>query len=140
VIALADIATCFLGEIPATMATCSADGVPNLVHLSQVFLVDDDHVAVSNQFLAKSAANLAANPMATLVLVDPVSYDNFKLLVRLVRSEQEGERFESASTSIDAVAALTGMSDVFQLRSIDVFRVVDVSAVPNGHPAGPPPR
>ncbi|CAN5715422.1 pyridoxamine 5'-phosphate oxidase family protein [soil metagenome] len=133
--ALRDIGRCFQGEIPTIMATCSADGIPNLVHLSQVFLVDDEHVAISNQFLAKSAANLAANPVATLLCIDPGSYDTYRLVVRMERSETEGERFDVARTSIDAIAALTGMADVLRLRSIDVFRVVDVSLVPYGHPA-----
>ncbi len=132
-IALSEISECFLGEIPTMMATCSEDGTPNLVHLSQVFLVDDSHVAISNQFLAKSAANLAANPVASLVCIDPGTYDTYRLVVRLLRSETDGDRFDGARTSIDAIAALTGMTGVLQLRSIDVFRVVDVALVPYGH-------
>ena len=129
-IALADIARCLQGEIPSILATCSADGEPNLVHLSQVLLVDDDHVAISNQFLGKTAGNLAANPIATLLCPDPVTGASFKLLARYERSEQEGARFEAARAQLEAIAALTGMQHVFALRSIDVFRVLDASEVP----------
>jgi adenylate cyclase len=131
---LREISRCFLGEIPTMMATCSADGTPTLVHLSQVLLVDDSHVAVSNQFLAKSAANLAVNPVASLVCIDPGTYDTYRLVARLLRSETDGERFDGARTSIEAIAALTGMTGVPRLRSIDVFRVLDVTLVPYGHP------
>jgi adenylate cyclase len=133
-VTLGEISQCFLGEIPTVMATCSPGGTPNLVHLSQVFLVDDSHVAISNQFLAKSAANLAANPVASLVCIDPGSYDTYRLLVRLLRSETDGERFDAAHTSIEAIAALTGMAGVLRLRSIDVFRVLDIALVPYGRP------
>jgi hypothetical protein len=130
-IALDDIARCFQGEIPSIMATCSTDGTPNLVHLSQVFLVDADHVATSNQFFSKTAANLADNPIATLMCPDPVTLDSFKLLVQLERTELEGPLFDSARRSIEAIASLTGMVGVFELRAVDVFRVLDVSAVPS---------
>ena len=58
-IPLAEIARCFEGEIPAILATCSAAGEPNVGHLSQVFLVDDQHVAISNQFFTKTVGQPA---------------------------------------------------------------------------------
>jgi len=126
-IALAAIGRCFEGTIPAVIATSSATGEPNLAHLSQVFLVDDSHIATSNQFFAKTMANLAENPLAVLLCPDPVDLATYKLIVEHERSERAGSLFESAGASIDAIAALTGMSDVFALRAIDVFRVLDVS-------------
>lgn len=125
-IALASIGRCFEGTIPAVIATCSASGEPNLAHLSQVFLVDDEHVATSNQFFAKTSANLAANPFAVLLCPDPVDLVTYRLLVQHERTERDGPLFESAGASIDAIAGLTGMAEVFALRAIDVFRVLDV--------------
>jgi adenylate cyclase len=128
-IALADIAVCFEGEIPAMVATCSVDGATNLAHLSHVHLVDDRHVATSNQFFTKTAANLAANPVACLVVVDPTTLHSYKLLLRHVRTEDGGPLFDRVRRSLDAIAAMTGMDDVFALRSVDVFRVLDVALV-----------
>ena len=128
-IALRDIARCFEGEVPSLIATCSPEGEPNLAHLSRVFLVDEHHVATSNQFFTKTVKNLAANPLATLLCIEPVTILPYKLLVRHERSESEGELFDIVCRSIEMIASLTGMSHVFALRSVDVFRVLDVEAV-----------
>ncbi len=137
-IALSDIARCFEGEIPSLMATCSPEGEPNLAHLSRVYLVDDEHVATSNQFFTKTTRNLSANPLASLLCVDPVTALSYKLLLQHERSEQEGELFEAVRRSIEVIASLTGMSHVFALRAVDVFRVLDVEAVASAD-SGPCP-
>jgi adenylate cyclase len=130
-IRLSDIPRCFEGEIPAMLATASADGTPNLCHLSQVFRVDDDHLAISNQFFTKTIANLAVNPLATLVVVDPDGLTSYRFLLRHERSEQSGPVFDTMRRSIDSIAALTGMSDVFSLRAAVMFRVLEVSVAPS---------
>ena len=61
---LADLARCFEGAIPVVLATASAAGVPNVTYLSKAHVVDDERIALSNQFLSKSARNLAENPRA----------------------------------------------------------------------------
>jgi hypothetical protein len=134
-IPLASISRCFEGTIPALIATSSPTGEPNLAHLSQVFLVDADHVATSNQFFGKTMTNLAENPLAVLLCPDPLDLATYKLLLQHERSERDGALFESAGASIDAIAALTGMADVFALRAIDVFRVLDVSVAPSRLPS-----
>jgi adenylate cyclase len=128
-ILLRDIVRCLQGEIPAILATCSADGEPNVTHVSQVILVDDTHVATSNQFFSKTTANLLQNPVATLLCPHPDSGISYKLLVQHERSESSGRLFDAARTELEAIAAMTGMSDVFALRAIDVFRVLDVREV-----------
>ena len=96
-----------------------------------------DHVAISNQFLAKTAANLAENPLACCCAPTRSTFDSYKLLVRHERTEQDGALFESARASIDAIAALTGMDDVFPLRPIDVFRVARRRPVAPAPPPSP---
>lgn len=128
-IALTDIARCFQGTIPSIVVTSSRAGEPNVAHLSQVFLIDDDHVAVSNQFFGKTVANLAENPLAMLMCPDPVDLATYKLLVRHEGTQREGALFEAARLSIEAIAALTGMADVFVLKAMDIFRVLNIDAV-----------
>ena len=125
-----DIPRCFEGEIPAVVATSATDGTPNVAHVSHVFRVDPQHVALSNQFLGKTLLNLRANPVAMVLCLDPVTLDSYRLLLRHVRSESTGATFTVVERTIDAVAKLTGMSDVFRLRSVEVFKVVHVEQVP----------
>ena len=128
-IGLRDIAACFDGTVPATIATASADGTPNVTHLSRVHLVDDDHVALSNQFFSKTMRNLAENPRASLVLIDPRVFDAYRLTIEYERTEKRGPLFDRLHHDIEAIAALTGMQGVFKLRSADVYRVVELEPV-----------
>jgi adenylate cyclase len=136
---LSRIAACFEGLIPATIATAAPDGTPNITHLSRVHLVDDDHVALSNQFFSKTIQNLAANPRACVCVVDPMTFDSYRLVLRYERTERRGPLFDRMRRDIDAIAALTGMEGVFKLRSADVYRVVEVDLVRAAvHEAGDP--
>lgn len=128
-IPLSAIAACFEGLIPATIATASADGTPNVTHLSRVHMVDDEHIALSNQFFSKTIQNLAVNPRACVCVVDPIKFDSYRLVVRYERTERRGPLFERMRRDIDAIAALTGMEGIFKLRSADVYRVVQIDLV-----------
>lgn len=128
---LSDLAPCFEGVIPSIIATAAADGTPNVSYLSHVVQVDDEHVALSNQFFAKTAANIRANPHATLILVDCLTGDQFQLEVRFVRAVDSGPLFDKVSLQLKASSAQVGMSDVMRLRSADVFRVLGIDRVPS---------
>lgn len=128
-VTLRELPGCFEGMIPAVVATCSLAGVPNVVQLSQIHLVDDEHVALSNQFFTKTIANLAENPLASAVVIDPDTFDSYTLLLRHVRSETQGRTFDRMHADIEAIAALTGMAGVFGLRAVEVFRVLQIAPV-----------
>lgn len=123
---------CFDGVIPPVIATCSADGVPNVTHLSQVHFVDDDHVAVSNQFFGKTAANIAENPRAGVLVTDSQTYETFHLDLQFERTETSGPIFDTLRTNIETIASLMHMEDVFALRGADIYRVVAVQTVSSG--------
>lgn len=55
---LHSIRPAFEGVVPATVATCSRDGTPNISFLSIVRLLDSERVALTNQFFTKTARNL----------------------------------------------------------------------------------
>ncbi len=128
---LADLERCFGGGIPAVLATASHTGVPNVTYISRAHQVDDDRIALSNQFLSKSARNLAANPRASLLLMDPITHDEYRLLIAYERTERRGPLFERMRADIDGLAAAMGMQDVFRLRAADVFRVLDIDRIPS---------
>ena len=124
-----DLRRCFDGRVPAVIATASAAGVPNITYLSAVQQVDDERVALSNQFMSKTSRNLAENPRASLILLDPVSYSEYVLTLRYERTDRRGPVFERLRNDVDRVAALSGMRDVFRLRSADICRVESIELV-----------
>jgi adenylate cyclase len=129
-VALEALKLCFEGAVPAVIATASADGTPNITYLSRVHLVDHERVALSNQFFSKTARNLAENPRGSVLLVDPVTYEEYRLRVVYERTERRGPVFERLRADIDALAALQRMEDVFKLQAADIYRVVDIERVP----------
>ncbi len=129
-ISLRAIRGCFEGVIPSVIATASADGAPNVTHLSRVNYVDDTHVALSNQFFSKTTRNLAENPRASVLVINPTTFDGYALTLQYERTERRGPLFDTLSRDIDAIAALTGMTDVFKLKSADVYRVIEIEQIP----------
>jgi hypothetical protein len=136
---LDDLRQAFDGAIPAVMVTADAAGLPNVTYLSRVRRVGDERVALSNQFLSKTARNVAENPRASVLVLDPTNYDQFRLQLVYERTERRGPVFDRMKADIDLIAALHGMSDVFRLRAADIYRVVDVERVPDP-PYRPAPK
>lgn len=138
---------CFQGVIPAMIATCDADGIPNITYLSQVFLIEGGRIALSCQFFNKTKKNVLVNPIATTQLYDPLNFVAYRLVLRYDHAETEGKVFDSMSRRIDAIASHSGMSGVFRLLSADIYDVVSVERTEGFRrwstevpPAEPPPE
>lgn len=89
------------GAIPSVLATCSTDGTPNITHVSQVWYVDERHVAVSFQFFSKTVKNVRENPYAAMRLFDPETGDRWCLDAKFVRSETGGETFDAMEMQLE---------------------------------------
>ena len=126
---LLEMGPCFEGAVPAIIATASADGTPNITHLSKVHFVDDEHVGLSDQFFSKTNRNLCENPYACVLVLDPHTYDEYRLILRYERSERRGKLFDRVERDIEAIAALCGMQGVFRLRGVDIYRVLEIERV-----------
>jgi hypothetical protein len=116
--------------VPALMVTCSADGTPNATVISQVYFVDDTHVALSFQFFSKTIKNVRDNPRAWVGVTDYAGRADWALDLEFERSETEGPIFDAMDMQIEAIASATGMSGIFKLRAADVYRVRAVARVP----------
>lgn len=126
---LSTISRCFQGVIPSMVASSDATGMPNIVYVSQVYLVDDNHVALSCQFFNKTRRNLDENPNVTVELYDPVTFQAYRLRLRFLRSEKSGSLFDTMAMRIQAIASHTGMEGVFRLLAADIFEVLRVDRV-----------
>ncbi|MEY9834194.1 putative pyridoxine 5'-phosphate oxidase superfamily flavin-nucleotide-binding protein [Sinorhizobium fredii] len=127
-LSLLDLEACFEGVVPSIIATADGNGVPNISYLSHVARVDDEHVALSNQFFGKTSANIRMNPRATLIVVDASNGAQFRLELTFAYSLDAGPLFDHLSLQLDATSAQVGMAGVMRLRGLDVFRVLRIEA------------
>ena len=121
---------CLEGIVPAGIATCSADGMPNVTYVSQLMYVDRDHVALSFQFFNKTRENILANPQATVLMMDPDTAARYRITIRYLRTETEGALFERMKAKLAGIASHTGMTGVFRLLGADIYRVLAIEALP----------
>lgn len=131
---------CFQGVLPSVLATCDANGIPNVTYLSQVYFVDPNRVALSCQFFNKTKQNVLQNPYATIQINDPQTLDTWLLRLRFDHEEHEGRLFERMSRRIEAIASHTGMTGIFKLKSSDVYEVLEVERVEDMLEPAPPPE
>jgi adenylate cyclase len=139
---LEQLRNCFEGYIPSTIATCDADGIPNVSYVSQVHYVDSQHIALTFQFFNKTRRNILENPQATVLIADPNTEAKYQLAVLYRRTEESGPLFESMKAKLAGLASESGMQDVFVLKGADIYQVLNINAQDcAGHglmPAGDP--
>jgi predicted pyridoxine 5'-phosphate oxidase superfamily flavin-nucleotide-binding protein len=119
------------GVIPAVIATSSANGSPNVTYISQVFYVDERHVALSQQFFNKTIRNIRENPVACVVVTCPITFKGHKLLLKFKESRTDGEVFDSMQMQLEAIAGAQGMVGTFQLKAADIYEVLSIEDVYN---------
>lgn len=134
------IRDCLDGQIPGIIATCSPAGVPNASLVSQVHYVDESHIGLSFQFFSKTRENILANPVANILVSNPVTAGRYRLQARYLRTESQGAIFENMKAKLAGIASHTGMSGVFRLQGADIYRVTAVAAVDGQAVLPTPPR
>ena len=123
------------GVIPTCMSTCSPEGEPNVTYISQVWFVDDKHLAISCQFFNKTTRNVRDNPPASILTTCPQTYANWRVSARFVESRTSGPLYDEMADQLAVIASMAGMSDVFRLLSADLYEVDLVELIHPGVPA-----
>lgn len=129
-VSLTSIRRMFEGVVPAAMCTICEDGAPHICFVSQVEYLDDQHVALSYQFLNRSRRNVLATRRAALSVCDPYTAASVNLQLEYLRTETSGALFERMRAKLAGIASHSGMEKVFRLQGSDVYRVLDVRRVP----------
>lgn len=126
---LSDLPQCFQGVTPSLIATVDGRGIPNITYVSQVYYLDERHVALSCQFFNKTRRNLDENPRACVEMLDPLTLQAYRIRLKFLRSEKEGPLFDTMAARIEAIASATGMKGIFRLIAADVFEVQSLEKV-----------
>ncbi|WP_428687318.1 GAF domain-containing protein [Roseibium sp.] len=116
------------GIVAAFLATCDADGVPNVSMISQVHYVDSQHVALSYQFFNKTRRNVLLTRMATVLVTDPVTLAVHRLDLDYEETRTGGPVFEVMKAKLAGIASHHGMEGVFRLLGADIYKVRSVEA------------
>ncbi len=123
------VLTSLQGVIPSVIATCSVDGTPNVTYVSQVYYVDNRHVAISHQFFNKTFHNVRENSFVCVIVTCPTDYIMRKLILKFVESQTSGEIFENMKLQLEVIASMQQKEDVFVLRSADIFEVISIEVM-----------
>ena len=98
--------------------------------MSQLFYVDEQHVAISYQFMNKTWCNLLVNPLCTAYVTDPDTIAMWKLEMAFLEQRQEGAIFEEMEMQLMALA--TPEHVTFSLHSALICKVLSIEAVYSG--------
>jgi predicted pyridoxine 5'-phosphate oxidase superfamily flavin-nucleotide-binding protein len=125
-----DIRPSLQGAVPGSIMSVSKDGIPNATFISQIWYVDEEHVAISLQYFNKTTRNVRENPKVSILTVDPNDFTHWMIEGEFERSETEGPVFEEMTMQLEVVASMMGMSDVLILKGADIYRVTQVTRLP----------
>ncbi len=106
------------GVLPSIIVTWALDGTPNATIISQVYYVDDTHVALSHQFFSKTHRNVRENPNVMAVVTEAETCATWALRLVFDHSETEGPVFDEMDMQIEAIASMTGMTGIFKLKEM----------------------
>jgi hypothetical protein len=123
---LEDLMSALQGVIPTIVATSSLEHVPNVTYISQVYYVDEQHVALSYQFFNKTIRNVRENPVLVAIVTCPVDYILYKLTLRYKESQTSGEIFENMEIQLEALAHVQRKPGIFKLRAADIYEVQSI--------------
>lgn len=121
------------GVMPSTLATCSREGIPNVTYISQLFYIDDQHVAISMQFMNKTWRNLQENPIASVVIHCPLTASIWKIGLRYQEQQEEGTVFDQMDMQLQAIASMHHVPVDFKIIAALICEVKTIKQLYDGN-------
>ena len=115
----------------AAVATCDANGVPNVVCCSMKQAYDDEAIMISDQYLNKTLANLRVNPKMSVSVWDETHGYQVK---GTVVYENEGPRYEAIAAQVHQI--LNSMGYDYYSKGVCWMHVEEVYSITPGPNAG----
>jgi len=115
----------------AAVATCNAQGVPNVVCCSMKQAWDDETVMISDQYMNKTLANVLENPHMSVSVWDETHGYQVK---GTVVYENEGPLYEQIAAQVHSI--LSGMGYDYYSKGVCWLHVDEVYSITPGPDAG----
>ena len=112
--------------IPSVLSTCSKEGVANVTYISQVFYVDEHHLALSFQFMNKTWRNIMENPRLTVCITCPNSLSLWKIGLYFIEQVTEGDVFEEMDMQLTALISRSVREKDFKILSALICKVESI--------------
>jgi predicted pyridoxine 5'-phosphate oxidase superfamily flavin-nucleotide-binding protein len=87
---------------PVPIATASKDGVPNVVFIGLLKIIDDETLMIADNFFYKTAANLAENPNISILCYNGETKKSFQIK-GIVTVHKDGDSFNQMRAWVHGV-------------------------------------
>jgi len=75
----ADVRETLEKQKPVPIATASKDGIPNVVFVGMLKVLDDETIMIADNFFYKTAANLGENPQISILCYSSETKKSFQI-------------------------------------------------------------
>ena len=114
---------------PVPIATASKSGVPNVVFVGLLKVIDDENIMIADNFFYKTAQNLAENPKISILCYNGETKKSFQIKGNATVSK-EGEHFEQMRSWVH------GINNKLPAKSCVMVRVTEIYNAMWGPAAG----
>ncbi len=104
------------------LATASAKGVPNVVPIGAMFLIDDETLWVIDNFMKKTMNNVKENPVATFDIWNPDGTMSYQVKCD-VKYENSGADYEKAKDMMHQKRADLPAKGLLKLKFKEIYQV-----------------
>ena len=114
---------------PIPLATASKSGVPNVVFIGLLKIIDDETLMLADNFFNKTAANLEENPKISIVCYNSETKKSFQIKGSTTVCK-EGDNFEQMRTWVK------GISPKLPAKACVMVKIEEVYNAMSGPEAG----